>query len=200
MGKYPKSRTAVGVNIALDKIVLFVHRQKLLNKSSDVTLTSKTAADVFIYTHGKQRLNERLQIASQLWSQNLKVRDMIMIIRNLKKILYFISMTLLFSSSFSHLSGSFVLFQVEYLYDEDSITSVEDAYNFCKEKRILGLIIVKDTSYQTKGEVKLRIVEGKTEEFVRLADIGEYLQQVQCFLFSCFIEDLCCLFHIEHFF
>jgi hypothetical protein len=61
------------------------------------------------------------------------------------------------------------------------------------------MIIIKDNSYQTKGEVKLRIVEGKSEEFVRLLDIGDYIQQVY-YLFSRFFEQIFCLLFFGHLF
>jgi len=142
--RYSKSHalpaTAIGVNIALDKIVLFLYRQKLLDKSSERSLAPKTTADVLIYTPGKQRLEERLQIAAQLWAQNLNV---------------------------------------EYIYDEDSITSVDEAYNLCKGRGIFALVVVKEHSSKGIDEVKLRIVDGKTENSVRLSAIGEALRQAK---------------------
>jgi hypothetical protein len=63
----------VGVNIALDKIVAFVYRQKMSEKNPDVLSTLRNTPEVLIYTPEKQRLEERLQIASQLWAQNIRV-------------------------------------------------------------------------------------------------------------------------------
>lgn len=66
--------TAVGVNFALDKIVAFIHRQKIENQSSVEDLSTKTETDVFIYSVNKNMLEDRIQLANQLWSMNIKVR------------------------------------------------------------------------------------------------------------------------------
>jgi histidyl-tRNA synthetase len=68
--------TAVGVNFALDKIVAFIHRQKVDNQSSVEDLSTKTETDVFIYSVNKNMLEDRIQLANQLWSMNIKAEYM----------------------------------------------------------------------------------------------------------------------------
>ncbi len=65
--------TAVGVNFALDKIVAFIHRLKLDSQSTVEDLSTKTETDVFIYSVNKSMLEDRIQLANQLWSMNIKV-------------------------------------------------------------------------------------------------------------------------------
>jgi histidyl-tRNA synthetase len=65
--------TAVGVNFALDKIVAFIHRQKIENQNTVDDLSTKTETDVFIYSVNKNMLEDRIQLANLLWSMNIKV-------------------------------------------------------------------------------------------------------------------------------